>query len=240
MKKVIFISLLFLLAFTAGCSVSGSSDESAGNVSVSGPDTAAAGDTAPGPPEFAPTADPRTDVEKMADRFAGLPFFRAKMTTQGPTPITTEMEYAAPDRYRIRSSSAIEMIVVGPATYMRINDRWQLMALPIDSSVAEIRSAFGKEGSRWFDNVKHVGEESVAGKPAYVYTYRGKSPDGAGENESKLWVSKAKGLPLKVESAYKAGTLKTISIEYDYDTPVSIEAPADARPARGGYNYPGT
>jgi hypothetical protein len=46
-----------------------------------------------------------------------------------------------------------------------------------------------------------------------------------GENDSKIWVAKDDGLPLRVESKFNSGNFKTMTIEYEYDPSIKIEVP---------------
>jgi len=106
-----------------------------------------------------------------------------------------------------------------------MGNKWQKMPLPLDSTISDMRSAFNKEGMKWFSDVKFAGEDTANGKAAYLYTYHGKGPNNVGENDSKLWVSQDDGLPIKIEAVYRTGNLKSMKIEYDYDTPVTIDPP---------------
>ncbi|MEK7856656.1 MAG: hypothetical protein AAB288_11240, partial [Acidobacteriota bacterium] len=109
-----------------------------------------------------------------------------------------------------------------------MGSKWQKMSLPLDSTISDMRSAFNKEGMKWFSDVKYTGDDTVDGKPAYVYTYHNKGPGaGVGENDSKVWIAKGDGLPIKIEAIYKTGNLKSMKIEYDYETPVVIEPPVN-------------
>jgi len=58
-----------------------------------------------------------------------------------------------------------------------------------------------------------------------VYEYKNKGEGNLGENDSKIWVAKDDGLPLKIESRYKRGNLRTMIIEYEYDPNIAIDVP---------------
>ncbi len=236
MKNYNLAPLLIFVLFAFGCSEFRDAANASGNtVATGGAEPEIVEDTGPAPPEYAPTSDPKADIEKMSERFLGLTSFKAKMTGDGKTPVNSEMDFIAPDRYRVKTASAMEMIVIGRATFMKIGEEWKLMQLPLDPSIKDMRAAFGKDEMKWVSDVKYAGEEPVNGKWAYVYTYHAKGPNSQGENDSKLWVAKSSGLPLKIVASYKSGNLKTMTIDYDYDTPVVIQPPARAVPATGGY-----
>lgn len=186
--------------------------------------------------EFAPTDNPTSDMEKLAERFSGLRSFKAKMVTDTQPPIHMDLEYAAPDRFRMQGSNTQEMMLIGRTTYLKIGDTWRMFSMPVDPNLVNIRKAFDKDNIKWLSNVRYVGEETVDGKPTYLYTYQNQGPNSQGENDSKVWVSTDRGLPLKIESVYKSGSMKSMTITYDYTSEVSIEAPAKAVPAKPGQN----
>jgi outer membrane lipoprotein-sorting protein len=231
MKKDLFIALMILLTVTLGCSrlteLAKSGNVGGSSNSNSNTEVPKAADSAPAPAEFAPTQDAKTDIEKLSDRFMAIKSFRATMDGEGQTPMHTELEFAAPDRYRMRMANSMEVVIIGRTTYMKVGDKWQKMQLPVENAIGEMRTTFTKEGMKWISDVKHTGDDTVDGKPAYVYTYHGKAPNNVGENDSKLWIAKSDGLPLKIEATYKSGNLRSMTIEYDYDTPVTIEPPVN-------------
>jgi hypothetical protein len=49
---------------------------------------------------------------------------------------------------------------------------------------------------------------------------------GGVEFSSKLWIAKDTGYPVKIVADYKTGQMKSMTIVYDYDTPITIEPPA--------------
>lgn len=233
MKKDLLIPLMILLVVTLGCSkiteLADRSRSTGGRANSNANTEVPASSVDPGPAsgEYAPGSDPKTDIEKLSDRFMAVGSFKATMEAKGQTPMRTELEFAAPDRYRMRMANSMDVIIIGRTTYMKIGDKWQKMELPVENAVGEMRTAFTKEGMKWISDVKYAGDDTVDGKPAYVYTYHAKAPNNVGENDSKLWIAKSDGLPLKVEATYKSGNLRSMTIEYDYETPVSIEPPVN-------------
>jgi outer membrane lipoprotein-sorting protein len=228
MKKDLFIPLVVLLGLTLGCS---KISELANKAANSGPaansnsESARKGETAQPSGDHVPSSDAKADIERLSDRFMSVKSFRATMKAEGETPMQTELEFVSPDRYRIKTGSLMDVIIIGKTTYMKIGDKWQKMPGELDSKISDLRSTFNKEGMKWVSDVKYTGDDTVDGKAAYVYIYHAKGPDKVGENESKLWIAKADGLPIKVEAVYKSGPMKSMRVEYDYETPVSIEPP---------------
>ena len=231
MKKDLFLPLLLLLALTLGCSKIGefaNRSANTGSAANANSETAKGGETetASESGEYAPGSDGKADIEKLADRFMSVKSFRATMQAQGDMPMQTEFEFVSPDRYRIKTGNLMDVIIIGKTTYMKVGDKWQKMPSQLDTAISDMRSTFNKEGMKWVNDVKYTGDETIDGKPAYVYTYSAKGPsEKIGENESKLWIAKADGLPIKVEAVYKSGPMKSMTVQYDYDAAVSIEPP---------------
>ena len=51
------------------------------------------------------------------------------------------------------------------------------------------------------------------------------TPKGGYPFTSKIWVGKDSGLPMRIVVEYQNGVLKTMTVNYDTETPVTIEAP---------------
>ena len=148
------------------------------------------------------------------------------MIGEGDTPMKAELQFVAPDRHRFKTDKGMETIVIGKTTYMKMGGSWRKMPMSLDANIADMREAFNKEGMKWFNDVKYTGDDMANGRAAYVYSYHNKGPGaGVGENDSRVWIAKDDGMPIKIEAVYKSGGLKKMTIEYDYKTPVTIEPP---------------
>ncbi len=228
MKKELILPFVLILFVTLGCSqlneLANTSSEPA-NVNTSNTTATNSSDVPPSG-NFAPSADAKADIEKMADRFLTLKSFRAKMDSEGEMPMNAVLEFVAPDRYRLQTGTGMETIIIGKTTYMNIGGTWRKMPVSLDSSITDMRATFDKEGMKWFSDVRYVGSETVDGRSAYVYAYHNKGPGaGEGENDSKIWIGTDDGLPIKVEATYRSGSLDKMTISYDHKAPVSIEPP---------------
>jgi hypothetical protein len=74
-------------------------------------------------------------------------------------------------------------------------------------------------------DVKYEGTDSVDGKAANVYSYKNVTPKGEYPFTSKIWIRQDKGVPVKIVVDYANGTLKQMTVNYDTETPVTIEPP---------------
>jgi outer membrane lipoprotein-sorting protein len=230
MKLEHFLPLVLLAAAALGCSqlrdMANRGDAPTNSVN-SGAPTATDGSTSETAAGVAPSGDPNADINRMADAFLEQKSFRAKMVGSGQTPMDMELEFVAPDRFRMKNTSGPEMVIVGKNVYVENDGRWQKLPGGLGASVPDMRKAWDKEGRKWFTDVKYVGEENANGKPAHVYTYHNKGAEGVGENDSKIWIAKSNGLPVRIEATYKSGPLKSMTVDYDYEAAISIEPPVN-------------
>ena len=222
MNRDLALPLILLAAVAIGCSQIRDSEPT--NSANSGEVNAPANVATNAAPAMT-RENPAADIEAMADKFLAEKTFRAKMRGTGDKEVKTDLEFIAPDRFRIKTGPGLETIVIGKDVYLSMNGSFEKLPGAMDGSIPDLRATFNKEGRKWFSDVKYVGEESVGGKPSLVYEYKNKGEGNLGENDSKIWVGKDDGLPLKIESRYKRGNLKTMVIEYEYDPNIKIEAP---------------
>jgi hypothetical protein len=174
-------------------------------------------------------ADPKEDVVQASKKFIALPAFSARMDGVGQGEIKSQVDYAAPDRFHIKylagNGAGMEMIIIGNQTYMKTGDKWSKLPATGNSSMPTLRDSFTDEGLKTLSDVKYEGDDSVDGQSAAVYSYKNVTPVGNYPFDSKIWIGKDKGLPLKLYVEYSNGTLKNMTVNYDSETPVSIEPP---------------
>jgi len=172
------------------------------------------------------SSNPRDDVIKASKKFTEQDSFQATMDGTGSKAIHMEIQYVAPDSYHIKNSPLMEIIIIGKSTYMKINGKWQKSPASLSDSIPKMRDAFTEEGLKSLGDVEYVGEDSVSGKTALLYRYKGNTLKDETAYDSKLWIGKDNGLPLKIEVEYpNSDLLKQMTTVYDYDTKVTIESP---------------
>jgi outer membrane lipoprotein-sorting protein len=175
------------------------------------------------------SSDPKADVIAASKKFIDLKSFSAKMEGVGQTEIKSQVDYAAPDRFHVKylagTGAGMEMIVIGNESFMKTGNSWSKMPGSGNSSVPTLRDSFTEEGLKTLTDVKFEGSDTVDGKPALIYSYKNVTPKGDFPFTSKMWVSKDTGLPMKIYVEYSNGVLKNMTVNYDTESPVSIEPP---------------
>lgn len=210
------------------------------------PPTTAPEPTATTPPTTAP--EPTLPPAPTAAAVAGggmldevMAAARAQMTQRGyrarilseSAGTTTEIgiEYVAPDRYHV-ISPATEMIIIADKTYMKQGDTWMQVPMNMGAMLKQFQDpAFMMEETGFsMSNAGYKGVEDVDGVAADLYEYDSTinisgTPD---TSHTKLWVSKATGLPLKsVNTSELEGVQSIATSTYEYPADLTIEAPIE-------------
>jgi outer membrane lipoprotein-sorting protein len=174
-------------------------------------------------------SDPREDVVQASKKFIALPSFTANMEGVGQTEIKSQVAYAAPDKYHVKylggTGAGMEIIFIGSQMYMKTGDKWSKMPSAQGTSIPTLRDSFTEEGLKSLTDVKYEGTDSVNGEPAALYSYKNVTPAENYPFTSKIWISENKGLPMKIYVEYSNGMLKNMTVNYDVDSPVTIDAP---------------
>lgn len=175
------------------------------------------------------SGDPREDVIAASKKFLALKSFSAKMNGQGQTEIKSQVDYLAPDRYHVMylggTGAGMEIIMIGNESYMKTGDKWSKMPGSGNSAIPTLRDAFTEEGLKTLTDVKFEGDDTVDGKDALTYSYKNVTPQGQFPFTSKIWIAKDSGLPMKIYVEYSNGVLKNMTVNYDTESPVTIEPP---------------
>ncbi len=213
MKKLLLV-ISILAAASLGCKML----SGGGSGSSSGGGTATGG------------SDPKADVIAASKKFIDLKSFSAKMEGMGQTEIKQQVDYVAPDRFHIMyqggNAVGMEIIYIGNDSYMKSGPKWTKMPGGNAAAIPNLRDSFTEQGLKTLADVKFEGEDTANGKPALTYSYKNQTPVGGYPFSCKMWIGKDSGLPVKIVIDYTNGMLKQMTVNYDTESPVTIEAPA--------------
>ena len=174
-------------------------------------------------------SDPRADVVAASKKLIDLKSFSAKMEGMGQTEIKQQVDFVAPDRYHVMyqggNAAGMELIYIGSDSYMKTGGKWTKTP-GNGAAIPNLRDSFTEEGLKTLSDVKYEGEDSANGKACLVYTYKNQTPVGGYPFSCKMWVAKDSGVPAKIVADYSNGVLKQMTVNYDTESPVTIEAPA--------------
>ena len=162
---------------------------------------------------------PRADIISATQKLQKLSSWAAKISSETTPEANAEMEYIAPDRYRIKKTDG-EVIVIGGDSYENQNGKWTKLDDNIGAVINSQTKAGIAEAVKNLKDVQIVGKEKFNGKDTTVYSHK------VGEATTKIWIASDSGLQLKNEvEANIGGQMVKQTTVYDYDKKFKIEPP---------------
>lgn len=165
----------------------------------------------------------KDEIGKVMEGFLGARSYHATLDTTNPKGnITMEMDFVAPDRYRMKMPMGTQY-VIGDTMYMTMDGRTMKLPLP-KGQTANYRDPASFEANKATMQVEALGSDTVDGQAAKKYLMRNTQPV---PGESTLWVS-ADGYPLKIEVSGDTGGITTrTTIRYSRfnDPTIRIDPP---------------
>ena len=145
-----------------------------------------------------------------------------------------ELEFVAPDRYRMKSAS-FEFIIIGQDGYLKLDNQWQKAQR--DETDTSNTFNVGNSPVFWSDaaipklkphlTLKAVRATTLAGLPAQLVEYEMTDALGRkGHNQSRTWVGQD-GLPRRTEMTGEYDGVKSHAVMtwLDYDSSLKIAPP---------------
>lgn len=200
----------------------------AGDAAPAGDATAAA--PAPAKPAVAlpnPFSDPKDEIRSTFENFLATRSFHASMRLEGiKAPgggaMTNEMDFVAPDRYRMQTPMGTQ-VIVGDTMYMSVQGRTMKVPMP-KGTLSQWRDPAKLDENSGNMTVEAQGRENIDGIAARKYLVHNTQPQ---PSDVTLWVDD-NGLPLQIHSTSGApGKPVTATIRYSrYNDPsIRIEPP---------------
>lgn len=169
-----------------------------------------------------PQVTPREALEASMDRFLAARSFHASMDMQSTQPMQVEMDFVAPDRYRMQMPQATQ-VVIGDTMYVQAQGKTLKMPLPA-GTLGTWRDPLKLQEGKEAMQVTALGSERIDGQPARKFQLRHGAPDNS---EVTYWIG-ADDLPLQlVHAGRDESGAYTMTIRYSrFDDPsISIQPP---------------
>ena len=169
-----------------------------------------------------PLSSPEDEMKASMDKFLKAKSFHAVMDMQGAQPMAIEMDFVAPDRYRMKMPMGTQ-VVIGDTMHMQANGRSMKVPLP-EGTLTQWRDPLRIEEHKAGMSVESLGNDTVDGQPAKKYLVRHAEPK---PSEFTFWID-GDGLPLQLVSQGEAqGKPYSMTLRYSrYDDPtIVIDAP---------------
>ncbi len=195
------------------------------------PVTAPAADAAPAPSTPAPaaTATPAVsgeqalaEVKASMDQFLAATSFHAVMTVEGSQPMQNELDFVAPDRYRMTMPVGTQ-VIVGDTMYMDMHGQRTRVPIP-EGMISQWRDPLQIQQNRVGLEVEFAGAETVGDAPARKYRVRHAKPE---PGEFLYWID-GQGLPLQLRTSGDGRNGPyTMTLQYSRfnDPTIAIEPP---------------
>ncbi|MDR6842707.1 LolA family protein [Pseudoxanthomonas sacheonensis] len=174
-----------------------------------------------------PLPSPEDEVKASMDKFLKAKSFHAVMTMEGARGMTNEMDFVAPDRYRMKMPVGTQ-VIIGDTMYMQADGRSMKVPLP-KGTLSQWRDPLKIEENKAGLSVEALGSDSVEGQAAKKYLVRNTQPEPGqpGPNEFTFWIADD-GLPLQLLHQGQAqGKPYSMTLRYSrFDDPtITIDAP---------------
>ena len=175
------------------------------------------------------SADPKASVVDASRKLIALNALAGKIEGAGKTVIKQDVEYIAPDKYHVsyldESGAHMEMFIIGGDTYIQSDGTWEKISGDARLTPS-LRDSFTDDVLNTLTEAKFEGEDTVDGKPAFVYSYKLVTMVGNFPAKTKMWISQSSGLPIKTVVDYPEEKLaRTMTTYYDSERPIKIEPP---------------
>ncbi|HET7127273.1 MAG TPA: hypothetical protein VFI26_09325 [Lysobacter sp.] len=213
---------LALPAAIAACDKPAAAPGAAGDAPSATPATASAGDRlAAAADAINPATSPREAVIAAMHKFVGVHSYHATMSFDGGPrgPMTNQLDFVAPDRFRMEIAGMGAQYVIGDTMYMQMHGRSMQVPMP-KGTVTRWRDPASLAEAEAGMTVDEQGQDSVDGQPATRYVVRVTQPK---ETTTTLWIGDA-GLPLQI-LAHNAMGDATIKYSHFDDPAIVIEPP---------------
>jgi hypothetical protein len=165
--------------------------------------------------------DAKGQVVDAMRKFAGVRSYHASMRLEGGPrgPMTNELDFVAPDRYRMEMAGRGSQVIIGNTMYLDIDGRSMQVPLP-EGTITQWRDPARLADAEANMTVDDQGSDSVDGQSATKYVVHVAKPK---PGEITMWIGDG-GLPLQIVSHNPMGQATIRYSRFD-DPALSIEAP---------------
>lgn len=171
-------------------------------------------------------ADPQAEVESTFRKVMADKSYNAVITSEAKRRTTViHMLVQLPDRFHMKTEG-MEVIILPEGTWMNASGQWMRSPVNMSQMIAGYTGEAMEKGIGSIGKVEYVGEEDVQGCTSknYRYSQSGEFMGMKSQGESLLSICQSNGKPVRIVSK-EAGKSDSVTITYDWDTPVNIRAP---------------
>jgi len=157
-------------------------------------------------------ADAKAELARAFDKLLDAPSFRASMSDAGSGEKYVDMEFQAPDRYRIiNAQGGPTMIVSGGQAQMDVGGRMMTVPVPVNAIVNAYRNEDAMRKQRESMVVEALPDATLDGVAAKVYRFTTQHPKPV---TSTAWVGAGDVLLQMEVDGGAAGRGKVVRVRY--------------------------
>ena len=157
-------------------------------------------------------ADAKAELARAFDKLLDAPSFRASMSDAGSGEKYVDMEFQAPDRYRIvNAQGGPTMIVSGGQAQMDVGGRMMTVPVPVNAIVNAYRNEDAMRKQRESMVVEALPDATLDGEAAKVYRFTTQHPKPV---TSTAWVGAGDTLLQMEVDGGAAGRGKVVRVRY--------------------------
>ena len=157
------------------------------------------------------------------DKFLAASSFHASMHMEGAQTMTNEMDFVAPDRYRMQMTAGTQ-VIIGDTMYMETKGKRMQVPLPA-GTISQWRDPLKIQENKEGLSVEAQGSETIDGQAARKYLVRNTVPENT---EFTYWIGD-NGLPVQLlHKGESQGKPYSMTLRYSrFDDPtIKIDAPS--------------
>lgn len=157
-------------------------------------------------------ADAKADLARAFDQLLDAPSFRASMSDAGSGEKYVDMEFQAPDRYRlVNAQGGPTIIVIGSQAQMDMGGRMMTVPVPVNALVNAYRNEDALRKQRESMVVEALPDATLDGEAAKVYRFTTQHPKPA---TATAWVGAGDTLLQMEVDGGAAGRGKVVRVRY--------------------------
>jgi outer membrane lipoprotein-sorting protein len=168
-------------------------------------------------------AGPKEDMMAVSKKFLALRSYHVTMINSDKRVPASEVDFVAPDRYRLQMQPMGTQYIIGDTMYMSIDGRSMRIPMPKGTMTQ------WREPTRAFREVdklqvEALGSEAVNGQPAKKYRF---VQTGTPATSTLVWIG-SNGYPIKMETSSGSGKrANTMTVFYSRfnDPAIKIDIP---------------
>lgn len=171
-------------------------------------------------------ADPQAEVEGAFRKVMADKSYNAVITSEAKRRTTViHMVVELPDRFHMKTEG-MEVIILPDGTWMNAGGQWMRAPVNMSQMIAGYTGEAIEKGVDSIGKVEYVGEEDVQGCASknYRYSQSGEFMGMKSSGEALVSICQSNGKPVRIVSK-EQGKSDTVTIVYDWETPVNIRAP---------------